>query len=85
MKINLIDQRKPQKESFKYDDGIKAYIDFLNKDKEGLHETLLITSEYPIALKKKKMIKRKIIIIKYNINNLFASFNFIRKSIKIKV
>ena len=33
LKINLIDQRKSQKESFKYHEGIKAYINFLNKDK----------------------------------------------------
>ncbi len=57
LKINLIDQRKPQKESFKYNDGIKAYINFLNMGKEGLHETYLITSEYQLAHKKKKFIE----------------------------
>ncbi|MCF7930842.1 MAG: DNA topoisomerase IV subunit B [Acholeplasmataceae bacterium] len=57
LKINLIDQRKPQKESFKYDDGIKAYIEFLNKEKTGLHDTFLIVSEYPLAEKKKKKIE----------------------------
>ncbi|MFH0767713.1 MAG: DNA topoisomerase IV subunit B [Bacillota bacterium] len=57
LKINLIDQRKPQKESFRYDDGIKAYIEFLNKEKTGLHDTYLITSEYQLIEKKKKKIE----------------------------
>ena len=34
LRMNLIDLRKPQKESFKYDDGIKAYIELLNNDKK---------------------------------------------------
>ncbi len=54
LKMNLVDQRKPQKETFKYDEGIKAYIDFLNKDKQVLNETLLITALYPLGEKKKK-------------------------------
>ena len=57
LKMNLIDQRKPQKESFQYADGIKAYIDFLNKDKEGIHETKLIQAEYTLESHKKKKIE----------------------------
>ncbi|MDI6451993.1 DNA topoisomerase IV subunit B [Peloplasma aerotolerans] len=56
LKINLIDQRKPQRESFKYDDGIKAYIELLNKDKKAINETCLISSIYNIPDKKKKTI-----------------------------
>jgi topoisomerase-4 subunit B len=57
LKMNLIDQRKPQKESFKYDEGIKAYIDLLNKDKSVLHETFLIHQNHQLADKKKKSIE----------------------------
>ncbi len=57
LKMNLIDQRKPQKESFKYDEGIKAYVDFLNKDKESLHEPFLIHHAYTLQDKKKKQIE----------------------------
>jgi topoisomerase IV subunit B len=57
LKINLIDQRKPQKESFKYDEGIKAYIDLLNKDKSVLHETFLIHQIHQLTDKKKKSIE----------------------------
>lgn len=57
LKMNLIDQRKPQKETFKYDEGIKAYIDFLNKDKQVLNETLLINALYPLGEKKKKNVE----------------------------
>lgn len=57
LKMNLIDQRKPQKETFKYDEGIKAYIDFLNKDKQVLNETLLINALYPLGEKKKKHVE----------------------------
>ncbi len=38
LKINLNDQRKSLKESFKYDDGIKAYVELLNAGKNTLHE-----------------------------------------------
>ncbi|CDR31131.1 DNA topoisomerase 4 subunit B [Acholeplasma oculi] len=38
LKINLSDQRKNLKESFKYDDGIKAYVELLNTGKNTLHE-----------------------------------------------
>jgi topoisomerase-4 subunit B len=57
LKMNLIDQRKPQKESFKYDEGIKAYVDFLNKDKESLHDPFLIHQSYQLMEKKKKQIE----------------------------
>jgi topoisomerase-4 subunit B len=57
LKINLIDQRKSQKETFQYNEGIKAYIDFLNKDKQGIHDTHLIEAEFPVESHKKKKIE----------------------------
>ncbi len=57
LKINLIDLRKPQKESFQYEKGIKAYIDLLNKAKETLHETYLIVSQYQLTKLKTKQIE----------------------------
>ncbi len=38
LKINLNDQRKQIKEIFKYDEGIKAYVELLNSGKNSLHE-----------------------------------------------
>ena len=60
LKMTLIDQRTNHKESFKYEDGIKAYIRFLNKDKKGVHETHLIEATYPLAKKKNKHIEIEI-------------------------
>ncbi|HBO68157.1 MAG TPA: DNA topoisomerase IV subunit B [Acholeplasmataceae bacterium] len=60
LKMNLNDQRKPQKESFKYDEGIKAYIDLLNVGKNGLNETLLIEAPYVVGEHKKKTIEIEI-------------------------
>ncbi|TVP86364.1 MAG: DNA topoisomerase IV subunit B [Acholeplasmataceae bacterium] len=60
LKITLIDQRTNHKESFKYEDGIKAYIRFLNKEKKGVHETHLIEATYPLAKKKSKHIEVEI-------------------------
>lgn len=57
IKMNLIDQRKPQKESFKYDEGIKAYVDLLNQGKTGINEPMLIESSYLVGEKKQKAIE----------------------------
>lgn len=57
LKINLIDQRNNQKESFKYDDGIKAYVEFMNKDKKIVNDTYVIESEYHLEKQKKKTIE----------------------------
>src|SRR5690606_26709359 len=38
LKINLNDQRKNIKETFKYDDGIRAYVELLNKSRTAVHE-----------------------------------------------
>ncbi|MDY0294755.1 MAG: DNA topoisomerase IV subunit B [Acholeplasmataceae bacterium] len=60
LKMNLVDQRKSQKESFKYDEGIKAYIDLLNVGKNGLNDTLLIEAPYQVGEHKKKTIEIEI-------------------------
>ncbi len=60
LKINLIDQRNPQRETFKYDEGIRAYIEFLNKEKNALHETCLIEGNYKSETKKKKVIELEV-------------------------
>ncbi len=57
LKINLIDQRNNQKESFKYDEGIKAYVEFLNKDKKVVNDTYVIESLYHLEKQKKKTIE----------------------------
>ncbi|WP_162164001.1 DNA topoisomerase IV subunit B [Acholeplasma hippikon] len=46
LKINLIDQRKNVKETFKYDDGIKAYVSQLNESKQTLHEVQLVEGSF---------------------------------------
>src|SRR5690606_19876245 len=36
-KITLVDQRKNIKETFKYDEGIKAYVELLNQSRNPIH------------------------------------------------
>ena len=38
LKINLIDERNNKKETFKFDEGIKAYVEFMNTGKNALHD-----------------------------------------------
>jgi topoisomerase IV subunit B len=57
LKINLVDQRNNQKESFKYDEGIKAYVEFINKDKKIVNDTYVIESAYHLEKQKKKAIE----------------------------
>ena len=37
LKMQLIDERSKQKATFLYEDGVKAYVDFLNQQKATLH------------------------------------------------
>lgn len=46
LKINLIDERTNKKESFKYDDGIKAYVDFLNQNKKSDFPSMVFEGEF---------------------------------------
>lgn len=46
LKIVLIDERTKKKEEFLYENGIKEYVDFLNKDKEHVHETEYFEGKY---------------------------------------
>lgn len=57
LKINLIDQRNNQKETFKYNEGIKAYVEFLNKDKKIVNDTYVIESAYHLEKQKRKTIE----------------------------
>ena len=57
LKINLIDQRNNQKESFQYSEGIKAYVEFLNKDKKVINDTYVIEQAYHLEQKKTKTIE----------------------------
>jgi topoisomerase-4 subunit B len=57
LKINIIDQRNNQKESFQYHDGIKAYVEFLNKDKKFINDTYVIEQAYPLEHKKSRSIE----------------------------
>jgi len=40
IKINLLDERADKKDSFQYDNGLEAFIEYLNYDKKCLHNTL---------------------------------------------
>ncbi len=51
LKINLIDQRKNFKESFKYDDGISAYVSLLNQGKNVLHDVKDVDGKIVVAKK----------------------------------
>ncbi|MDD4596046.1 MAG: DNA topoisomerase IV subunit B [Candidatus Izemoplasmatales bacterium] len=39
LKVQLIDERSRQRETYQYDDGLTAYIDYLNIQKTALHPT----------------------------------------------
>lgn len=51
LKINLFDQRKNFKESFKYDDGISAYVELLNQGKNVLHDVKDVEGIYTASKK----------------------------------
>lgn len=45
MKITIIDERHDVQDVFCYDSGIKAFVDFLNEEKDVLHEVISIEGE----------------------------------------
>lgn len=45
MKITIVDERHNVQEVFCYDTGIKAFVDFLNEEKDVLHEVVSIEGE----------------------------------------
>ncbi|WP_240338506.1 DNA topoisomerase IV subunit B [Peribacillus alkalitolerans] len=45
MKIELIDERDGQHETFHYDNGIEAFVQYLNEDKETLHPVVSFEGE----------------------------------------
>ncbi len=45
MKITIVDERHDVQDEFCYDSGIKAFVDFLNEEKDVLHEVVSIEGE----------------------------------------
>jgi topoisomerase-4 subunit B len=45
LKIELVDLRDDTKEVFHYEDGIKAFVEYLNEDKETLHPVVFFNGE----------------------------------------
>jgi len=58
LKITLHDQRSSKKEVFKYDQGIKEYVEFINKDKKGMFDVLMI--EGKVAASKGSFIEMEV-------------------------
>ncbi|WP_162146785.1 DNA topoisomerase IV subunit B [Acholeplasma granularum] len=46
LKINLTDERSNKKETFKFDEGIKAYVEMMNQGKNVLHEVTDIEGNF---------------------------------------
>lgn len=46
LKINLIDERTSKKETFQYEEGIKAYVDFINENKKADFESVIFDGTY---------------------------------------
>jgi len=42
MRVDLIDERSKQKESFFYENGIISYVDFINSNKTTIHDSVII-------------------------------------------
>lgn len=49
LKINLIDERNNKKETFKFDEGIKAYVEFMNTGKNALHDVTDVEGTFNTA------------------------------------
>ncbi|MFP4287274.1 MAG: DNA topoisomerase IV subunit B [Candidatus Izemoplasmataceae bacterium] len=46
LKVTLIDERSKQSETYQYHDGILSYIDYLNQQKQAIHETVFFEGSY---------------------------------------
>ncbi len=72
IRISLFDNRKAdgQKETFKYDGGIKSFVEFLNKNKEPLHKKVIFLEQ------EKEEFCRTEIALQYHdgYNDLICSF-----------
>jgi topoisomerase-4 subunit B len=42
LKMNLIDERSKQEESFYYEDGLLSYVQFINENKTPIHDSMII-------------------------------------------
>ncbi|WP_204436209.1 DNA topoisomerase IV subunit B [Amphibacillus cookii] len=45
LEITLVDKRQDLKESYKYPDGLKSFVDYLNEEKDVLHAVVSFESE----------------------------------------
>ncbi|WP_187119482.1 DNA topoisomerase IV subunit B [Bacillus testis] len=45
MKIELIDERNHNKELFHYEDGLKAFVQYLNEERDSMHDVVSIEGE----------------------------------------
>jgi topoisomerase-4 subunit B len=45
MKIDLIDERSNIKETYHYESGIKAFVEYLNEEKDSLHPVIFLEGE----------------------------------------
>ncbi|MFP3416367.1 DNA topoisomerase IV subunit B, partial [Bacillus sp. SIMBA_074] len=43
--IELTDERNDQQETFHYENGIEAFVDYLNEEKETLHSVVSLEGE----------------------------------------
>lgn len=57
LKISLFDERTNQKNVFKYNEGIRAYVEHLNKTRKPIHETHAFETRYVTDKNKKKAIE----------------------------
>ncbi len=55
LEMTLLDERTQHKETFLYDEGIKAYVQFINGDIEGLHEIQRFTGVFQDSKLKNSM------------------------------
>ena len=51
LKVNLIDERTKQKETFQYEKGIYAYVEYLNKIRETVNDIFMIDDKYKVKNK----------------------------------
>lgn len=50
LKIQIKDERSNTEETYEYDDGLKAFINYLNEGKDGLHEIVSFTGKADIEV-----------------------------------
>ncbi len=75
LKMKLIDQRHNEKDTFQYDDGIKAYIHFLAENKKPINEVVVFEQNVSLEHNKKKSIEVEIALqFTHSYNEQIISF-----------